>query len=289
MANDLQTKLDQIKLDKNTNLLPENLKAGVTCLGVNGTYEGSGGGSSDYNTKIGDNYTNGNLYWFITEISSLNIKDSVTDTSNMFSGFLNLMAIPEFDTPNVTNMSDMFNNCRKITTIPAINTSKATNMERMFYSCTNLIELPQLDTTSVTNMNQMFYDCSSLTIIPLLDTSNVTDMYFTFSGCYNLTTIPQLDTGSVTNMAYMFSGCTSLMTIPQLDTSSVTNMSSMFNRCTSLSDESLNNVLAMCTNATSYTSTKTLAYIGLSEEQATKCTTLSNYSAFTAAGWTTGY
>ena len=37
MANDLQTKLDAIKLDKDTNLLPENLKAGVTCLGVTGT------------------------------------------------------------------------------------------------------------------------------------------------------------------------------------------------------------------------------------------------------------
>ena len=45
----------------------------------------------------------------------------------------------------------------------------------------------------------------------------------------------------------------------------------------------------MCANATSYTGTKTLAYIGLTSEQATKCQSLSNYSAFTAAGWTTGY
>ena len=38
MANELQTKLDEILLDKNTNLLPEHLKAGVTCLGVEGIY-----------------------------------------------------------------------------------------------------------------------------------------------------------------------------------------------------------------------------------------------------------
>lgn len=31
--NELQEKLNAIKLDKDTNLLPENLKAGVTCLG----------------------------------------------------------------------------------------------------------------------------------------------------------------------------------------------------------------------------------------------------------------
>lgn len=36
MANELQIKLDAILEDKNTNLKPENLKAGVTCLGVEG-------------------------------------------------------------------------------------------------------------------------------------------------------------------------------------------------------------------------------------------------------------
>lgn len=40
MSNQLQENLDAILLDKNTNLLPENLKAGVTCLGVDGTLEG---------------------------------------------------------------------------------------------------------------------------------------------------------------------------------------------------------------------------------------------------------
>ena len=87
----------------------------------------------------------------------------------------------------------------------------------------------------------------------------------------------------------MFRNCTNLTTIPLLDTSSVTNMQNMFDICHNLSDESLNNILAMCANATSYTGTKTLKYIGLTSEQANKCKTLSNYSAFTSAGWTTGY
>lgn len=42
MANELQTKLDAILEDKNTNLLPEHLKAGVTCLGIDGTLESGG-------------------------------------------------------------------------------------------------------------------------------------------------------------------------------------------------------------------------------------------------------
>lgn len=41
MKNELQTTLNSILNDKNVNLKPENLKAGITCLGVNGTYEGS--------------------------------------------------------------------------------------------------------------------------------------------------------------------------------------------------------------------------------------------------------
>ena len=87
----------------------------------------------------------------------------------------------------------------------------------------------------------------------------------------------------------MCEGGTNWTGIPELDTSNVTIMQNTFNYCPNLSDESLNNILAMCTNATSYTRTKTLKYISLTSEQATKCTTLSNYSAFTAAGWTTGY
>lgn len=41
MANELQTTLDNILEDKNTNLKPENLKSGVTCLGVTGTLQQS--------------------------------------------------------------------------------------------------------------------------------------------------------------------------------------------------------------------------------------------------------
>ena len=137
-------------------------------------------------------------------------------------------------------------------------------------------------------MQTMFMNCKNLTTIPLLDTSSVTNMYDMFYYCTNLTTIPLLDTSNVTSMNSMFYNCTNLTTIPQLNTSSVTNMYNMFYGCTSLSDESLNNILAMCAN-TNHISTKILAYIGLTSDQANKCKTLSNYSAFTAAGWTTGY
>ena len=198
---------------------------------------------------------------------------------------------PLLDTSKVTNMDSMFVSCSNLTTIPLLDTSKVTNMDSMFVSCSNLTTIPLLDTSKVTNMYFMFYGCKNLITIPQLNTSNVTNMKQMFQECSNLTTIPLLDTSKVTGMSGMFNGCSNLTTIPLLDTSKVTEIATIFNGCTSLSDDSLNNIMQMCINATSYTDTdtKTLQYIGLTQEQADKCKTLSNYSAFTSAGWTTGY
>ena len=148
---------------------------------------------------------------------------------------------------------------------------------------------PLLDTSNVTNMRYMFRDCTLLTAIPQLNTSNVSDMYGVFHSCTSLITISQLDTSDATNMSAMFYGCSSLTAIPQLNTSNVTGVSYTFLGCDSLSNDSLNNILAMLTNAIKITSNKTLKYVGLSAEQATTCTTLSNWTACEAAGWTTGY
>ena len=176
---------------------------------------------------------------------------------------------PLLDTSNVTNMNNMFISCTSLINIPLLNTSKVTTMESMFINCTSLINIPQLDTSSVTNMISMFNSCTSLINIPLLDTSSVNSMRGMFYYCKNLTTIPLLDTSNVTDMRYMFS------------------------ICNSLSNESLNNILMMCVNSaitsSTYTSYKKLSYIGLTQEQATICQSLSNWSAFEDAGWTTGY
>lgn len=192
------------------------------------------------------------------------------------------------DTSEVTDMSYMFNGCTSLTTIPLLDTSNVTTMSYMFNGCTNLTTIPLLNTSNVTNMYWTFKGCKGLTTIPVLDTSNVTNMTSMFDNCSSLTTIPVLDTSKVIKIYQMFYICSSLTTVPVLDISEATDMVNMFYGCGSLSDESLNNILVMCTNATKITN-KTLKYIGLTSDQATKCTSLSNYSAFTTAGWTTGY
>ncbi len=170
-----------------------------------------------------------------------------------------------------------------------LDTSGVTNMTSIFDDCSNLKEVPLLDTSKAVDTSCMFRRCSSLKEVPLLDTSNVTDMGSMFAYCTSLKEAPALNTSKVTTFNSMFCQCTSLKHVPLLDTSNVIGLFNTFEKCTNLSDESLNNILAMCTNATKITSNKTLKYLSLTSDQATKCTTLSNYSAFTSAGWTTGY
>ena len=213
----------------------------------------------------------------------------VTNMSNMFSGCTSLVFVPLLNTSNVTIMYAIFSGCSSLVTISQLNTSSVVTMQNMFYNCSSLTTVPLLDTSNVINMSYMFSGCSSLTTVPLLDTGEVTNMNAIFQGCSSLTSIPLLDTSNVTNMGAMFSGCSSLTTIPLLDTGKATSLIIMFNGCTSLSNGSLNNILAMCIGATSYTDAKTLKQIGLTEAQTTTCQSLSNWSAFVAAGWTTGY
>lgn len=206
--------LEAIKEEKENKLIPENIKSGVTILGVPG-------GSGNFIKADVSKLSGEPIYKAITEINNLDTTEYLGDSlNNLFSGLINLKKVSFKNTDRIVNMSSLFANCQKL--------------EKIDFSKVN--------------------------------TSNVTNMTYMFSQCYSLVEIPQIDTSKVKNMYYMFG-----------------------NGCTKLSNESLNNILAMCINATSYTGAKTLATLGLTKAQATTCQTLSNWSAAEAAGWTTGY
>ena len=303
----LQENLDAIKLDKDTNLKPENLKAGNPCLGVSGT--------NNYNVYCDANSSVNvpNIAANIKNVDSEVVQQIINNKgcNELFSGMQSLLEIPDIDTAGIGSTHAMFMNCRSITTIPYIDTSKAVSMMDMFNGCSNLLQIPQLDTSNCESAIRMFRGCSSLTSIPLLDFSKVKSTHELFNGCGSLqevpaldltsctyarnmflwcsrlTSIPMMDFSKVTDMYATFKSCENLVDLPLLNTSSNKTFQDCFKNCLSLSDESLNNILHMVVNSSS--GAKTLSYIGLTSEQATKCTTLSNYQAFLDAGWTTGY
>ena len=146
-----------------------------------------------------------------------------------------------------------------------------------------------LDISQITDMSFMFNN-SAFSNFPVLDTSHITDMRYTWRYCYSLTEISLLDLSSCVYFSSAFEYCDRLVTIRFTDaTNSIEDMGSTFSGCTSLSNDSLNNIMQMCINATNYNRTKTLKYIGLTQAQAQTCQTLSNWNDFVAAGWSTGY
>ena len=155
-----------------------------------------------------------------------------------------------------------------------------------------LKEVPVVDLTGFTVCQSFFNNCYSLETVPYIDTSNCTSFERMFSECLKIKSIPQFNTSKMTNMKYFCNGCVQLENVPILDTSKVTgiNMTNAFSVCPNLTNESLNNILYMCIHSgVKPSNSKTLQFVGLSQSQANTCATLSNWDAFVAAGWTTGY
>lgn len=233
---------------------------------------------------------------------------------------LEKVTMPAADRLLSSNMSSCFKNCTSLRTISMCILSGSLN--QMFQGCTALeevktltvkgsgqnifqdcIALKDVDITFQTNVNTItyltywFYNCTSLDHIPqgIIDNTRKSQFNYTFRGCTGLITLPEdlLKNSNLTALTGAFYDCTGLVNVPQYDFSRFTAVSAwtdMFAGCTSLSDESLNNIMAsLMSSGYTGTSNKTLKYIGLSAEQATRCQSLSNWAAFSAAGWTTGY
>ena len=197
------------------------------------------------------------------------------------------------DVAACTNLSYAFTGCGKNTNIAITlaNTNKVTNWASAFISGTgNISPIPSME--AATSVASMFSGNTNVVTLPISSIGKATSVYCLCYNCTALTAFPEIDTSLVTNFQRMCHNCSALVTVPVLNMVKATSSSSttqMFEDCPLLSDESLNNIMASLLTATGKTSNKTLKNCGLSETQAQTCTTLSNYEAFTAAGWTTGY
>ena len=149
--------------------------------------------------------------------------------------------------------------------------------------------------SSVTSLNMAYRQDYNLIYFPLVDTSNVTDMTSAFNLAENLEFVPLLNTSKVKTMRQTFQACKKLKSVPVFDTSAFDNtlcLLATFQNCPLLTNESLNNIMQMCINASNVVtniSYKNLNQVGLTSAQVTICQGLSNYQAFLNAGWTTGY
>lgn len=170
-----------------------------------------------------------------------------------------------------------------------VDTSNIVDCSSMFRGCTALTTIPLFDTSNCSNMNHVFHGCTNLTSIQAYNTSKVVTLGSAFQQCTSLVTAPNWDLSSAEIADYLFADCSNLENVFEYNTTKITTLAIAFRNCSKLTNESLNNILAMCSKATQYTATKTLKAIGLSQTQATTCQSLSNWNDFVAAGWSTGY
>ena len=234
------------------NIQPENIREGVTVLGVEGTLIEE---KPNYRYMSGDVDRNGlrALGWteddilcyeqntphypwqndqYIVSDANKNLYNLDDPTPDSYKNDPTITFVPNKKMDTYFN-SGTFENMKYIKGLPFYNCTR-TDMTNMFCECSNLTTIPFLDTSNVTEMTYLFSGCSNLITVPQLNTSKVTHMGAMFAGCRKLATIPLLDTSHTKYMAYMFQACKSLTEVPQMDTSNALDVSHMFMGCSLL-------------------------------------------------------
>lgn len=179
----------------------------------------------------------------------------------------------ELDATNASAISNVCNGCTSLQTITITNISKNMSGEGMFNGCAALKNVSIHNSDYINSSHTLFCGCVSLE---------------------SLEGLTLLRTGNIYRMCY---GCTNLKHVNKFKVNAsngkIMNAQEAFANCPNLTDDSLNNIMGMLIDSSgvgsSFPHTRSLATVGLTSEQVTRCQSLPNYEAFIAAGWATGY
>lgn len=229
-------------------------------------------------------------YTETTTATAQDIKKGMTAYSNG-ERITGTLEVEGNGTKNIKNGYNLFADDTAITEMDTFNCTSLTGAYQMFMSCSNMTKAILSNPIKITTFNRTFQGCTSLKIAEIKGTmpERSVDASSMFNNCRVIETIILPVNFAPYDMSYIFNNCQKLKTPPVFDMSNATTITSCFARMAGLSDEGLNNILLMLTNATKFTGTKTLAHAGLTSDQATRCQSLSNWEAFVSAGWSTGY
>lgn len=297
----LQNKSVTITENGTTNVTADSGYDGLSEVEV--TTNVSGGGGEEYFLSQIDESGSSIVKHLIKNIPDFTITTTSTNPfSAVFDGYYNLLSLPnitwsvrsETNKPR-NNCAYLARDCRSITSIPSTyDFSEVTNAVQMFESCRSLRNITQSDFSKVTDATGLFRSCRSVTSFPDLNLSRATTASAAFKYCVGITTAPNITFTKLENVMEMFAECTNLENVPLYDTSRVRSfwLYNFVANCLKLTDTSLDNILQMCINATNYTGTKTLVYIGITDATVyptTRIQALPHYQDFINAGWTIGY
>ena len=145
------------------------------------------------------------------------------------------------------------------------------------------------------NSSSLFYNLVNLTSIDMsqyINLNNVDNMSYMFYGDSSLSQVYFPTSNLVTaNIEGIFNGCTSLTTINNISYlgTNLTNINNAFLNTSLLNNSTLNTILGFCSNSSNIDSSKRNAtYIGMLQsyyDGKFNNSSLSNYNAYLAAGW----
>lgn len=206
--------INQVLVKGDSNLVSENIKDGVSILGVSGSLS----------TKYSPSFIS--FYYYkgtdlTEELSNLDTS-KLTSMKYMFA-YTNLvdLDLSNFNTENVESMEQMFFYNRKLTNLNLknINTDKVLTFHQTFYYCDSFVELDlsNFNTENATNMTMMCSKCLKLeNIIGLnkFNTSKVETMTDMFDSCkFSKIDISSFSSESLRSNQGMFGSCTNLTTL----------------------------------------------------------------------------
>lgn len=164
---ELRELLINISEEKQTKILPENLKVGVEAFGVTGNFTSDADATAADILKDKTAYVNGEKIIGTKEQASGEynavVDLTVKNGSSSLPGIVNsIKKLPDNLVPSGDSTNYMFAYLKNLETAPTINMSKIKYAQSMFTSCSSLKTVPYYDISSVLNINYMFNGCSSL-------------------------------------------------------------------------------------------------------------------------------
>ena len=233
------------EIDKN--IKAENIKEGVSILGVDGTVkpfrepilqDKTVNPTSEIQEIVADEGYDGLNKVVVNAQTGVDINDylETTITNANHNYFLNKIfkKFPKIniETNDLSYAFDMY----KGTVYPELDTKNVVNMDRML-NANAMVEAPYYDTSSATSMFSFLGSCANLTKIPLYDTSKNKVFYSFCSNCTSLKEFPQLDLSSAETIMGMFANNRNLVTIPELNCKNVdTTGMGVLQGCSSLAN-----------------------------------------------------
>lgn len=208
------------------NIKAENIKEGVSILGVGGTVK------PFKELVLQDKTVNPT-----SEIQEIVADEGYDALSKVVVNAQTGVDIYDYFEKNIENTTNAFRSVSAyIKKVPSMDTSKTTNFAYFFHQFNCITEIPFIDTSNGTNFNSMFANCNSLVRIPELNTHNMKTSEYMFQHCKELISIPQLDTSNANDITSMFSECRKLTTIPLLNASKMRSINSAFSYCSNLTN-----------------------------------------------------